>query len=98
MFFSLPIVQKKGHMPLPLEGKIPTPSSSGHERIVNLKCLFLSLPIRMGERVQQELRGNDKGNNSPILPTQHIEEICPWPIFHNWITHLEGEEIFGSYK
>jgi hypothetical protein len=49
MFFSLPITQKKGCIPLPLKEKSPSPTSSGCGRIVNLKCLFLSFPLRMGE-------------------------------------------------
>jgi hypothetical protein len=49
MFFSLLIAQKRGCMPLPLKEKVPAPTSSGHGRIVNLKCLFISLPIRMDE-------------------------------------------------
>jgi len=49
MFFSLPIAQKKGRIPLPLGEEVPAPTSNGRGRIVNLKCLFLSLPIRMGK-------------------------------------------------
>jgi hypothetical protein len=49
MFFSLPIIQKRGLIPLPLREEALAPTSSGHGRIVNLKCLFLSLPLRMGE-------------------------------------------------
>jgi hypothetical protein len=43
------IAQKRGHKPLPLGEKAPAPISSGRGRIVNLKCLFLSLLIRMDE-------------------------------------------------
>jgi len=49
MFLFLPIVQKRGCMPFPLGEEALALTSSGHGRIVNLKCLFLSLPTRMGK-------------------------------------------------
>jgi hypothetical protein len=44
MFFSLPITQKRGHIPLPIREEAPAPTLNERGRIVNLKCLFLSLP------------------------------------------------------
>jgi hypothetical protein len=49
MLLSLPTIQEGAYTPLPLGEEAPAPTSNGPKRIVNLPCLFLLLPIKIGE-------------------------------------------------